>query len=400
MNIRKLIIVLCVLAFCGSGCSLLPQKPPTDQPKIVYADADKYFSEFQDALQYQHLNQTEQHNYGLLYTTVKDAVQVDSNIEDGDIKHPGVTVRFEKPLTRASMARLYESFLKDNPQLFFLDRTYSLEGHQNEDEAVYDTLHLRFTLDRKERKEATDRLDRAVESILINCPKTTDEYEIEKYLHDRLIAHCTYDELAASTGNDTHPNAYSAYGALVDGWAVCEGYSKAMQLLLNKMSISSTVIMGCSADDAEAHMWNLVRINDAYYYLDVTWDDTDDVPQYVYFNMTYETMLRTHIPDNEQFMDTTCTSVKDNFFVRNGTYCDIYDRQHIAKIIATHIQAGESIVHLQFAPGKFENALLFLKNTQLTKKTINNHLKQDVTMWDYTLHTQSKQNAITLIRIT
>ena len=146
-------------------------------------------------------------------------------------------------------------------------------------------------------------------------------------------------------------------------------------------------------------MWNLVNINGSYYYLDVTWDDNDATPHYTYFNMTTEAMLRTHYPDNNLLTDIACTATNDNYFVRNNTYCDTSDRETIAETIADCVQAGDTIIHLQFAPGKYESALLFLKNTQLTQKTINNQLGYRITMWDYTLTTQAKQHVITLNQV-
>lgn len=398
MNIRKIAGLLCALALCLCGCKLLPPKATPNVPKENYADPNKYQSEYQDRLQYQHLSKEEQHGYGLLYTTIRDATDSDAIIQDENgVSHPGVRIPFDVALTKDSMSLLYESFLKDNPQFFFLDRTYSLEGHQQKENVVYDTLLLRFTLNQEERQAAIAELNAVVETIRKNCPSTTDEYVIEKYFHDYLLSHCTYDETAAEGDSLTHENAYSAYGALVQGSAVCEGYAKAMQLLLQQASIPATVVMGTAADAPEAHMWNLVYINGAYYYLDVTWDDNEDIPQYAYFNITSDDLQRSHLPDAEQLVTMECTATIDNYFVRNGTYLDTYERDKIAEIIAQHIQAGSKTIHLRFAPGKYENALLLLKNVQLTKRLVNNQLGNRVTMWDYALNSHTQQHVLTLV---
>ena len=144
-------------------------------------------------------------------------------------------------------------------------------------------------------------------------------------------------------------------------------------------------------------MWNLVCINGAYYYLDVTWDDNEDIPQYAYFNITSDDLQRSHLPDAEQLITMECTATVDNYFVRNGTYLDTYERDKIAEIIAQHIQAGSKTIHLRFAPGKYENALLLLKNVQLTKRLVNNQLGNRVTMWDYALNSHTQQHVLTLV---
>ena len=400
MKTRNLLALFCGLVLLLSGCSIPSLKPVPSIPTTkTYANPLKYQTAYQAHLQYQSLSENGQRCYGMLYTTIQEAIDTDAMItdENGE-RHPGVRVSFDVAMTKEDMSLLYESFLKDNPQFFFLDRTYSLEGRQENGDAVYDTLLLQFTLSQNERKEAVQRLNNAVDDILTDCPDTQDDYLVEKYFHDYLIAACIYDDEAADADASTHENAYSAYGALVDGRAVCEGYAKAMQLLLHKKSIPATVVMGYSAEDWESHMWNLVCISGEYYYLDVTWDDNDSIPHYTYFNITSEHLQRTHRPDENQPGNRLCTATADNYFVRNGTYCTTYERESIAHAIAQKVEAGDTYIHLQFAPEVYANALLFLKDMSLTQRKVNNQLGNRVKMWDYALSTQSKQYTITLVR--
>lgn len=400
MKTRKILALFCGLLFFLSGCSIIPRvKQPPKKEQASYADPLKYHSQYKDHLQYQGLSTDGQRCYGMLYTTIQDAIDNNAFVTDEQgTQRPGVCVPFDVALTKEDMSLLYESFLKDNPQFFFLDRTYRLEGHQEGGEAVYDALLLQFTLSKSDRQTAIQHLNNAVDDILNDCPDTQDEYIIEKYFHDYLIASCTYDDEAANADAETHENAYSAYGALVDGRAVCEGYAKAMQLLLQKKAIPATVVMGYSAEDWESHMWNLVRINGSYYYLDVTWDDNGTIPQYTYFNMTTDTMQRTHKPDDNPLLDIRCTATSDNYFIRNGTYCATNDRDAIAYAIAQRVKADDVFIHLLFAPEAYENALLFLKNRSVTQRKVNAQLDNHLKMWDYTLSTQTKQYTITLIR--
>ena len=400
MKTRRILALFCGLALFLGGCSIpsFKEKQPTTT-KESYADPLKYQSDYQTHLQYQHLNDEGQHCYGILYTAIKDAITANAYVTTDDGKQvPGVRVPFDMTLDKDSLSLLYEYFLKDNPEFFFLDRTYSLEGHQEGSEAVYDALIIQFTLSLSERQAAIQQLNNAVEDILSDCPDTTDDYLIEKYFHDYLVVSCAYDEEAANADASTHENAYSVYGALVEGRAVCEGYAKAMQLLLNRKSIPATVVMGYSVEDWESHMWNLAYINGAYYYVDVTWDDNDAIPHYTYFNITHEALLRTHQPDEGQLESILCNATKDNYFVRNNMYCATYERETIARAIAQKVEEGDVVIHLQFAPKVYANALLFLKDISLTKKKVNNQLGNRIKMWDYALSTQPDQYTITLIR--
>ena len=97
-------------------------------------------------------------------------------------------------------------------------------------------------------------------------------------------------------------------------------------------------------------------------------------------------------------VQVTCSDTTDNYFVRTGTYCTSSDREDIAEIIANQVKTGDTVISLQFAHGKYENALLFLKNIQQVKTAVNNQLGRHKAMWDYTLHTHAKQYVIVLIK--
>ena len=99
-------------------------------------------------------------------------------------------------------------------------------------------------------------------------------------LHDRLAIKCEYDLLAAKEleefkeangENAIAPweAAATAYGALVDGSAICQGYTEAYEYLLEQVGIKSE---RCSSNLLN-HIWNILYIDGETYHVDVTWDD-------------------------------------------------------------------------------------------------------------------------------
>lgn len=368
-------------------------------------DAHKYQAEFSHHWQYNRLSAEEKMYYGCLYTAVTDSYATDTHIiytdEDQQSEQkPGIRVAMpDAQLTAESITRLYEAFFADNPQFFYLDRTYSMEGRQQIGGATYyNALILQYTLPTDQRISATEQLQSILDGILADLPETDDEYVTERYLHDRLLSLCTYDTAAAESETAVVPNAYTAYGALVEGKAVCEGYAKAMQLLLYKASIPATLVTGVAKESNEAHMWNLVTINGENYHLDPTWNDTNDQQQYTFFNLTTDMVSTSCTLDSEQNIPL-CTATEDNAFVRNDTVIDTYERQVIAEKIAARIQAGDTTIQLRFEEGKYENGILFLKNKKLMSSMVNNHLvNTGLCMWDYELWAESGQKVLTLIK--
>lgn len=63
--------------------------------------------------------------------------------------------------------------------------------------------------------------------------------------------------------------ANTAYAALVEGTAVCEGYASLFYRLALEAGLDARIIYGFAY---EAHTWNMVRIDGQYYLLDATWD--------------------------------------------------------------------------------------------------------------------------------
>ena len=87
-------------------------------------------------------------------------------------------------------------------------------------------------------------------------------------LHDRLALQCEYD-IDNYYNNSIPSESYSMYGALVNGFSVCQGYSEAYLYLLEKAGIENRL---CSSKELN-HVWNIVTITGKEYHVDVTWDD-------------------------------------------------------------------------------------------------------------------------------
>ena len=154
---------------------------------------------------------------------------------------PGVRISLPYYLESEQEAKqLYLAFTWDNPQFFFLSNDYYYEGYNNEKTGavVCRSLCLPFTMGAEERRRVNDRLETAIEGYLETLP-AGDDFAIQLALHDRMLEKCRYHTKAGETHDFiTYPHAFTAVGALVEGQAVCEGYSRGMQLLLQRAGMS------------------------------------------------------------------------------------------------------------------------------------------------------------------
>lgn len=103
-----------------------------------------------------------------------------------------------------------------------------------------------------------------------------------KWIHDWLITSVDYDfkglnarkSASALESSEKYRYLYNEYGALVDGKAVCEGYSYAFKAIVDELSRRTKTTIKCDVAIGNNHAWNLVQLNKKWYVIDVTWDDS------------------------------------------------------------------------------------------------------------------------------
>ena len=105
-----------------------------------------------------------------------------------------------------------------------------------------------------------------------------------KEAHNYIINNSKYDK-DRSDNNIVRYKSDTAYGTLLEGYSLCGGYTDAMELFLEDMGVKSYKI------SSENHVWNAVNLDNAWYHLDLTWDDpitTDgsDILEYNFFLIT------------------------------------------------------------------------------------------------------------------
>ncbi|MCR5387690.1 MAG: hypothetical protein K6E56_00420 [Lachnospiraceae bacterium] len=121
------------------------------------------------------------------------------------------------------------------------------------------------------------------------------ETEKANAIHNHIINNCEYD-LDTYYSKDQYSNSYTAYGALCEGKAVCQGYAAAFNLCAQKAGLNSIAVFGTAGGGD--HAWNYVYLDGKYSYIDTTWDDPvgyngSSVLQ-TYFCISKEKLLKDH----------------------------------------------------------------------------------------------------------
>ena len=163
--------------------------------------------------------------------------------------------------------------------------------------------------------EEEELFERRVSEVINELGLTDETYDGVKILavYQYVTSHVTYDhELRAAALDDTvtgREHGFSAYGALMDGTAVCGGYAGLFQVLAKASGVEDVCVVtgyGEGKDGWQGHAWNLVRLGDCYYQLDPTGDAGQQITEYRFFLQGW--YIRGHVMDGEfltkEFLDS------------------------------------------------------------------------------------------------
>ena len=257
---------------------------------------------------YEHMTDVQKGYYNTIYTQVESM-----NTEPFLITHNDEELSGNVNIALCGL-------LSDHPEIFWVSGSY---------EVLMDThgdyyLTLKYEMESSERDQKRTLIENKVSEILNNT-ESLSYFEKEVYFHDYLCDTVVYT-------SENGQMCYTAYGALLDGKAVCEGYSRAMQLLCKRAGINCTLVRGTA--DGVAHMWNIVELSGEWYQLDVTWDDVSNKANfYNYFNLTSAQMYTTHTAyqnlKNDNLKEVELTTGYNYYLpLCSGTY---YSRDRIGK---------------------------------------------------------------------
>ncbi len=344
----------CAVAFFGCSCSLTDDSESSEPkrssvieksvttPSAQDVENDKDYADVKTDYAYETLTDDYVKE---LYMRIAKSVDT--------VYAPNITTTGS--LSDYQITQAVEAYKNDHPETFWLKGSSLFVPYGDTT-----SVKLDYTVQNDKLIAAKKKFNIAVASVLKNLPSGND-FEREEYINNYIIDNCRYDEEAAEN-NDVQGNENDAYGALVDGKAVCEGYARAFQLLCNKANIDSVLLSGIA--DSDNHAWNGVKIGGDWYQIDVTWDDVDDFiyDSHEYFNLTDSLMYEEHTLspkyseiDAESFLNLEswcnfyvpkCTAEKYNYHnycynYKYPTVSNLDDSDNVSTAIAKAAKNGE-----------------------------------------------------------
>ena len=245
------------------------------------------------------------------------------------------------------------SVLYDRPDLFWYYSSSIMD----------DTAFLYYTASKEDVAGLQAAIDAEVADYLKDITDAMSAYDVALRLHVKMISRVDYDsvsleklkkETKKKNQNGLYPMDYlrTICGVFINRKAVCEGYARGIQYLLQKCGIECAECAGSTSkeryDEASSHAWILAKIDSEYYYIDTTWDDSSNTNQSIknndleldYFCVTEEEVKRSRKIDMCPCSVPVCNAVKANWYYHNDLILETYDIDRIKRIAINAAVAG------------------------------------------------------------
>lgn len=170
----------------------------------------------------------------------------------------------------------------------YLRNNYLEWNYDMQDDFDGTTHKITFTFDvliplstAEEEVILTQKIEEVMSSLNLSGKS---DYEKIKAIYDYICSHVRYDHETNDQYGMIGPDAsipavrqaFCAYGAMMNGKAVCQGYATLLYRMLLQAGIDSRMI-----DGGQAHVWNIAKLGDTYYLLDATWEN--DTGEKIFF---------------------------------------------------------------------------------------------------------------------
>ena len=274
---------------------------------------------------------------------------------------------YDYKIPRAEASSQFFQILNSHPGLFYVKNEVGWSYTSNSIVTEYTVTYISTPEEVPQQKK---EFEIAAEQAAAQVDASMSDLEKALVVHDYLVQNCEYDYERYSANPDSVPAiSHTAYGALVEKIAVCDGYGKAYAYIMkDKLGIPCELV----SSDTMHHAWNLIQIGGEWYHVDATWDDPtwDNIGRVVH---SYFLLSDTAIGDathKHNGWETTRTA--------NST---LYDSEYWSGVNSAFCYNQGKWYYSQYQKDSYKTSLL--KRSELLSGTAENVYTESATWNNY-----------------
>lgn len=268
-----------------------------------------------------------------------------------------------------SITRVVKSINYDHPELFYVDfRHLNFYGTP-----MGVTYHINYLVKSSLRKIASEEAEEIITIILESSQKAhlKDAYDKCRWIHNYLVKNTRYNHDALRQP-DSYPDAFTVFGVLTEKSGVCEGISKTFKLLCDRLGVESLIAFGTSSleglGEGIPHAWNIVKIDDDFTHIDVTWDIGVSEPcrhtRFDYFCLADNQIRLDHVFEGFP----KCKTETLSFFRKRNR--EFSNNNQLQKYIGFELKKGASVLYFKVIGSKHSPEMLTKRIQETVSKAV------------------------------
>ncbi|GLC88135.1 transglutaminase domain-containing protein [Lysinibacillus piscis] len=210
------------------------------------------------------------------------------------VRYTGETATIKDKLTAIIKEAIQDPYVYANMASF----TWKYDGKVND-------VLIDFVIEYRISPDEEAFVKRELAKILSPMYGLSDVEKI-KAAHDFIV-------LSSEYSNETLGSPYSIYTLLTEKKGVCQAYALTLYRMLEMLGVDVRYVPGTANN--QLHAWVLVKLQQAWYHIDVTWDDPlpnrQGEVQYQYFLVSDQQMAKEHTWNTAEFPAATNASYVD-----------------------------------------------------------------------------------------
>ncbi|MBE6107790.1 MAG: hypothetical protein E7192_04045 [Erysipelotrichaceae bacterium] len=198
-------------------------------------------------------------------------------------------------------------------------------------------------------QKETKLYEKALKIVEEAKSETSTEIELEAWLSSWLSRNIVYVSESSDNYSDfLLPREWTAFGAIIDGKANCQGFADAFYLLASLCGFNVRYQFGESED--AGHVWNAIELDGQWYYIDTTWNNMDHSvidTTYAYFNYVEGDITNQKSYDFAKVVKTAPkTNESVDYYSANNSVFETLEKA-VKYAVSQKLNHGEKTVYLR-----------------------------------------------------